>query len=872
MRPAVVLILIFIALRAATPAPRALQLDASGAPVSLDSAADDADGWLATAWSIDPREESARGPREPSEEWHRLAVPGYSSAVPALAEAHQRQSLPEFWMRRDIQLPAGTLPPLSVHLHRINDRDRVYWNGELIGATGKWDAATPGAYDIARTYPIPERLLRPAENNVLLVHVQGYAADYVGFDQEGMEIGATAQVLAGQQRRDLAALVFLIAYAVVGAYFLFLFVRRRQERENLIFAVFCLVLVTYQFLKEQFKYQTGFSFLALKRVEFVCLYALFPIFYLFLRYYFHLPGSRLARAFDAVAALTALILSGFIVQTLVVDNPDTWWRAQILPVERFSWPLLIIAMLGRIILAIRARDPDALLVLIGFLLQPVSMVVDQLSSHGVIALRPIGGFLFSAFVFMIAVILSNRFLRLHRQVEDLNQNLEKKVEERTQQLQESLAEVNALKVQQDGDYFLTSLLLQPLGENLSRNDRVHVEFLVHQKKRFRFRKWEAEIGGDLCAAHDIKLQGASYTAVMNADAMGKSIQGAGGALVLGTAFKSLITRTEHSADYQKKSPERWLMDCFLELQDVFVSFDGRMLVSAVLGLVDESSGAFYYLNSDHPKPVLLRRGEASFVGDDGAILRKLGVEHQDIAPSVAVLQLERDDILVLGSDGRDDLHIGVDAKGNRIINEDYELFRRFVAESGGDLRRIFELLSKQGILTDDLTLLRIGYMEDWPLAADAPPAPAALDVARSLVAERRFEDALQALETALASVDGGGARAEHLDLLAECALRSRRGDAALQYSLDYFNKAPADSDGLFRASQAARLASRFDLAVELGERVRLRRPLDGAALAALADSWRRQGQIERARLLLLRAVELAPNHPAVQRIAAAMAD
>ena len=63
--------------------------------------------------------------------------------------------------------------------------------------------------------------------------------------------------------------------------------------------------------------------------------------------------------------------------------------------------------------------------------------------------------------------------------------------------------------------------------------------------------------------------------------MGKSIQGAGGVLVLGTVFKSIIQRT-NSTDYGKTVyPEKWLKDAFVEMHKAFVSFDGSMLMSFV---------------------------------------------------------------------------------------------------------------------------------------------------------------------------------------------------------------------------------------------------------------------------------------------------
>ncbi|MBX7057015.1 MAG: SpoIIE family protein phosphatase [Leptospirales bacterium] len=803
----------------------------------------------------------------PEDGWHPFRVPSYASDYAELASEIKDQALPELWLRREILLPAGPAPQLSIHLSRINDRDRVYWNGTLIGQSGAWGARVASAYDRERTYAIPESLVRGGQINTLLVHIQGYNAAYVGFDQGGLQFGPTELIYQASQRRLLLVISFAVAYFVVGLYFLFLFVRRRQERENFLFALFCFTVVVFQLLKEQIKYQSGLSFLSLKRAEFVCLYTLGPLFYLFLRSYFDLRVWQFRRWLDGGAIAGSLLCAAALGYTLLNDDPDAWWKVQSVLIVPVAWPLLNIAMASILVFKAVRGDSDARLMLGGFIALFVGVLTDQLISFGVLAMRPIFGYLFSAFIFMVAIILSNRFLRLHREVEDLNQNLEKKVADRTRQLQETLSEVNSLKVQQDGDYFLTSLLLQPLGENTAIDPRVRVEFLVRQKKRFRFRHWQAEIGGDLCAAHDISLGGQRYTAAINADAMGKSIQGAGGALVLGTAFKSMIMRTQHHADYQRKSPERWLMDCLLELQDIFVSFDGRMLVSAFLSLTEQRSGAFYYINAEHPRPALLRKGVVEYLGLESQLLRKLGVEHADLAPMVATFALEPDDILIMGSDGRDDLHIANDEQGRRIINEDMDLFRQIVAEAGGDLRGIHDGLVRRGILTDDLTLLRLSYCEDWSAASRTTFDDSwtkAIAEARRLWQLRDFAAAAEALQSARKS--GLDLPREALLIAADCALRLRQGKEALQHAMAALQMQPADSDALYRASQAARLAGDFQLAVELGERLRLRRPLDGAALALLADSCRRCGDSRRASSLLERALQIAPEHQAVQQI------
>ena len=178
----------------------------------------------------------------------------------------------------------------------------------------------------------------------------------------------------------------------------------------------------------------------------------------------------------------------------------------------------------------------------------VTAVWDILGSNGTWGLvnYELSKFGFMIFVIGITFVLANRFLRIYNEAEELSGNLEKKVEERTEELNNTLKAVQKLKEQQDGDYFLTSLLLKPLGVTHIRNENVKRESFLKQKKDFSFRNREQEIGGDINVAHDIKLQNRDYVLFLNGDAMGKSIQGAGGALVLGTVFQSIVDRTHNS--------------------------------------------------------------------------------------------------------------------------------------------------------------------------------------------------------------------------------------------------------------------------------------------------------------------------------------
>ncbi|MDX1959328.1 MAG: GAF domain-containing protein, partial [Leptospiraceae bacterium] len=220
----------------------------------------------------------------------------------------------------------------------------------------------------------------------------------------------------------------------------------------------------------------------------------------------------------------------------------------------------------------------------------------------------------------------------------LYSNLEEKVAIRTNDLNQALVEVRTLKEQQDGDYFLTTLLIEPLAQNNATSKNLSIDFFLKQKKKFMYRKNEYELGGDINISENIELMNRPYIAFLNADAMGKSIQGAGGVLVLGTVFKSIIQRTILTQYGKTIYPERWIKNAFIEMHKVFESFDGSMLMSVTFGLIDDTTGIMYFIAAEHPKVILYRDSKASFV-DNNNQFKKLGTQGQKGTISIEVFPL-----------------------------------------------------------------------------------------------------------------------------------------------------------------------------------------------------------------------------------------
>ncbi len=282
------------------------------------------------------------------------------------------------------------------------------------------------------------------------------------------------------------------------------------------------------------------------------------------------------------------------------------------------------------------------------------------------------------------------------------------VDEKTRTISEAYNELKQLKSRQDGDYYLTSNLIESLTEIRPESETVVIDSLIKQFKIFEFMGHSKEIGGDMNAGYSLRLQGEKYTLVVNADAMGKSLQGAGGVLVLGSALRSLIERTNITEGLRNLSPERWLKNSFLELHRLFSNFNGSMMASMVCLLIHDNSGYTVMINAEHPQGILLRAGHSEFISSHEG-LRKLGNNAVKGRLWVDTLMLKHRDVVILGSDGRDDIVVGYDSDGQPMMNEDDRKILQIVRIADGDLPRIFLGLKHSGEIVDDVSFVRIEY-------------------------------------------------------------------------------------------------------------------------------------------------------------------
>ncbi len=724
----------------------------------------------------------------------------------------------------------------GIKLGEIGEVFEIYINGNLVVSEGE---IKDGKVTFHRTvrgkiYEFDKSFLKP-KDNALLIKISGDPRfDHTGFYlTKGYQIGLYEDLQYEEQ--DRITLILIGIYLTIGFYHLFLFTKRKKDRYNLYYAIYTVGLGIYIYTRSSSIFEHNWDTTLIQRVELCILY---PIIF------FNLALQE-EIFFHKIRRITLYYGWFLFLWSFLSIFPPMYIAEYLLRVWQVSFITLGLGIAINILYtSVRDRIPNAKRLMFGMIFLTSSALFDVFDSLFLNTGLAFSKYAFFLYVFGFATILANNFIQVHNEIENLNDTLEKKVEDRTKELTSSLQRVNELKKQQDGDYYLTSLLIDPLGVNHAEKEIINVEFLLKQKKKFSFKGNDSELGGDLCRTETINLKNRSFTVFFNADAMGKSMQGAGGAIVVGAVFDSIIERAKLSKLVQNSYPERWLKNSFVELHKVFESFDCSMLVSIVVGLVDNSSGLIYYINAEHPYPVLYRDGKASFIGDE-YIYRKLGMPvNENAYICVETFQMKQGDIFISGSDGRDDV-IVTNSLGEKILNTDEKAFLRVVENAEGDLNAILKLLTKDGELTDDLSLLRINLNKN--------PFPFEIEDLEDVINSNPTIEKIDQEAIALANNEYLLSKVTDIKKLKNLIfnyIKLEKYHEAVKLGKEYLDLMPADINMIYLISESLKRLKHFEEAIELGERLRLRRKQSINNLINLAECYTALNQYDRAKLLL----------------------
>ncbi|MCP4138153.1 MAG: SpoIIE family protein phosphatase [bacterium] len=355
------------------------------------------------------------------------------------------------WYRVRFQFPEKEHPhSLLLKLGPIKDADEVYFNGTLIGKSGKIDRGgeipKKHAYDKIRLYPVPPGSIRYNEENVLAIRVQALFSDSAGFDTSISHalLGNEKKILNAAYLWNMIPFLFSVVIITVGSYFLFMFIRRRETYENLLFAGLCYSISGYFILGSQVKYYLGLDFYRSKKIEYILVSIMLYIFTDF--FYFYFPErtitlkNRVRKYLVYCANCIPLTIAAIVIAT---GDIRVWNNVNKLALQ----PLLIVPFSLSFWILIEnslRKNRDALLMLAGISQGIVTIINDILVKRNLLPWGSVGHFGFFIFLLFFAAILANRYMRLQDEIEELNINLEEKVRDRTEQLEETMEEMSEI--------------------------------------------------------------------------------------------------------------------------------------------------------------------------------------------------------------------------------------------------------------------------------------------------------------------------------------------------------------------------------------------------------------------------------------------
>ncbi len=375
----------------------------------------------------------------PDADWPVVSLP--SSWDPAVYPGYRGVC----WYRIRIRFPRE-LPrrALGIKLGEIFLADEAYFNGTLIGRTGDFQNLVVSRHNMDRIYEIPTPLVIPGADNVLALRVQGYIPGESGPLGGDFAVGDYGDLLRGFLFREFLKIVFVIFYTVIGVYFLIFFSRRPQDREHLFFGLFSLTFALYYFLRNDLRYYL--LDLPYLQMEYSALILMFPLFMSFVLSYYRRRHGIVQKIFYASSLASVAVI-------FATRDPQVWKMLNIWFVQ-WTWIIPVVTVFALLIREFPANR-DARLMVYAFSILVLFILHDILFYRAIIRniVAVKYGFLSQyalvVFVTFIAMILSDKFVRLNRQVEtlnrdlrenyrriaDINVELENKVRERTAELE-----------------------------------------------------------------------------------------------------------------------------------------------------------------------------------------------------------------------------------------------------------------------------------------------------------------------------------------------------------------------------------------------------------------------------------------------------
>ncbi len=383
--------------------------------------------------------------------WMPYFVPGNLSSV--FPTPYLKGS--KFLLKKEFIIPSTwNKSHYSLRLGHISDRDKTYLNGVLLGETGKMNQLHTQADGILRVYEIPENLLRLGSKNLLLIEVQNYYSDTAGIIRDEVKIGPSSSIYKEVNNEDNIKLFFIVIHSVISLVFIFTYLFRKENKEYLFFSTFILNYIFYQILQLQSIYTWGMNYQFIEHISYIFAPFLFLTFSHFLSRYFNYSYGLLHGILDFFIIASRLVLVFIMdieIQRFILNNFII-----------YVYLIYLILYFYWIFKRAYQKNKDAIFMSIAMIIFSIGIVFDLMVILGLINFPKIGNILFMFFIFGLAIILANNLEQMEKKLKELNNNLELKVVQKTEELNLTFKNIKKLKSREDNIFFI-------LGSSLNKS-------------------------------------------------------------------------------------------------------------------------------------------------------------------------------------------------------------------------------------------------------------------------------------------------------------------------------------------------------------------------------------------------------------------
>ena len=429
------------------------------------------------------------------------------------------------WLKKSFTVPVSLKGQnLGVYLGRISIADETYLNGAFIGGEGRFPDKEFSAWNTARFYTIPNNLLNENQNELLVkIWVDGEGSivsnPFIGTVNE-------AKTAASHEAfwNSKINLIFAFIMIVIAGYHLMLYFKNKTERENLMFALInllsALYLSVFFYAELPFALDSHISFLFFQKIfsnslPFFIAYMVTS----FVITFVHSTENKIIRYIRIAFLIIPVVI--------ILFAPDY----QTLRAMRWTFMMLVPPMLYMLVILIMAlvrKEKDAVILLLGFSPLLGTLLIDLIVHNilNIFSFPYITSIGWQLVIVSLLFVLANRFVKSKRQVEDLNRNLENKVEERTRELSESNSKLSEANNQLE----ITNNQLTEAKRKADRDMKLaaNVQNSFFNPSLPRFEKWDivykfkpaAGVSGDL---YDIFHNGEDLQGVGLFDVSGHGI-------------------------------------------------------------------------------------------------------------------------------------------------------------------------------------------------------------------------------------------------------------------------------------------------------------------------------------------------------------